>query len=74
MAGYVIQLITLANLVARRRKSTLVELGDVKRVYTLFLDEKRSVQFLNESSNLMIGACRSSPLHHMSRYPLALRW
>lgn len=33
--GYVIQLITLANLVARRRKSALVEVPDVRRVYTL---------------------------------------
>lgn len=33
--GYVIQLITLSNLVARRRKSTQVEVADVRRVYTL---------------------------------------
>jgi DNA helicase TIP49 (TBP-interacting protein) len=35
--GYVIQLITLANLVARRRKSTQVDVPDVRRVYTLYV-------------------------------------
>lgn len=35
--GYVIQLITLSNLVARRRKSTTVDVPDVRRVYTLFV-------------------------------------
>lgn len=49
-----IQLITLSNLVARRRKSTQVEVADVRRVYTLFLDEKRSVQYLKEQ-NAMLG-------------------
>lgn len=34
-SGYVIQLITLSNLVARRRKSPQVEVADVRRVYTL---------------------------------------
>ncbi|GAA6007698.1 hypothetical protein JCM11491_003929 [Sporobolomyces phaffii] len=52
---YVIQLITLSNLVARRRKSTSVDVPDVRRVYTLFLDEKRSVQFLKEQNSLLIG-------------------
>lgn len=32
-----IQLITLSNLVARRRKSTTVDVPDVRRVYTLFV-------------------------------------
>ncbi|SCZ93517.1 BZ3500_MvSof-1268-A1-R1_Chr6-3g08711 [Microbotryum saponariae] len=51
---YVIQLITLSNLVARRRKATTVDVPDVRRVYTLFLDEKRSVEFL-KASNALIG-------------------
>lgn len=53
--GYVIQLVTLANLVARRRKSAAVEVADVRRVYTLFLDEKRSVQYLKEYGSLFVG-------------------
>lgn len=45
---YAIQLITTANVVARRRKATEVGIDDVKRVYSLFLDERRSTQFLKE--------------------------
>lgn len=45
---YAIQLITTASLVSRRRKSTEVNIDDVKRVYSLFLDENRSTQFLKE--------------------------
>ncbi|BGP38503.1 RuvB-like protein 2 [Rhodotorula kratochvilovae] len=52
---YVIQLITLSSLVARRRKAAQVDVPDVRRVYTLFLDEKRSVQFLREQNSLLIG-------------------
>lgn len=39
---YAIQLITTSNLVARKRKSSNVELSDVERAYDLFLDESRS--------------------------------
>lgn len=35
LAGYVIQLITLSSLVARRRKAAQVDVPDVRRVYTL---------------------------------------
>lgn len=45
---YAIQLITTANLVSRKRKATQVGIEDVKRVYSLFLDEGRSEQFLTE--------------------------
>ncbi|XP_050676864.1 ruvB-like 2 [Leptidea sinapis] len=45
---YAIQLITTASLVARRRKATEVSMEDVKKVYSLFLDEHRSEQFLKE--------------------------
>lgn len=45
---YAIQLITLASLVARRRKAMEVGMEDVKKVYSLFLDEHRSSQFLKE--------------------------
>ena len=40
---YSIQLITTASLVARKRKGTEVSIDDVKRVYSLFLDESRCV-------------------------------
>lgn len=45
---YAIQLITTASLVSRKRKSTEVGIEDVKRVYSLFVDENRSTQFLKE--------------------------
>ncbi|XP_065835333.1 ruvB-like 2 [Oscarella lobularis] len=45
---YAIQLITTANLVCRKRKGTEVNVDDMKRVYSLFLDESRSTQFLKE--------------------------
>ncbi|ETS64510.1 hypothetical protein PaG_00975 [Moesziomyces aphidis] len=45
---YAINLITTANLAAKRRKADAVEVVDVRRVYNLFVDEKRSVQYLKE--------------------------
>lgn len=45
---YSIHLITAANLVARKRKAPSVDVQDIKRVYSLFLDEKRSVQYLKD--------------------------
>ncbi len=45
---YAIQLITLASLVGKRRQGTEISIEDVKRVYSLFLDEQRSCEFLKE--------------------------
>ncbi|KAK4797544.1 hypothetical protein SAY86_029870 [Trapa natans] len=45
---YSISLITPAALACQKRKGTIVEVRDVHRVYTLFLDVKRSTQFLME--------------------------
>ncbi|CAG8625843.1 430_t:CDS:2, partial [Paraglomus occultum] len=45
---YAIQLITTANLVAKKRKATQVDVNDIRRVYELFLDEQRSVQYLHK--------------------------
>ncbi|XP_019860094.1 PREDICTED: ruvB-like 2 [Amphimedon queenslandica] len=45
---YSIQLITAASLACRKRKGTEVDVDDIKRVYSLFLDEHRSTQFLQE--------------------------
>ena len=42
------QLIAIANLICRKRKGTEVNVADIKRAYTLFHDEARTVQFLNE--------------------------
>lgn len=43
---YSIQLISAASLVASKRKSAKVDIQDVSKVYAMFLDVKRSTQFL----------------------------
>jgi len=48
---YAIQLITTAGVIARRRKSNEVGIDDVKKVYSLFLDEHRSTQYLKDYQN-----------------------
>ncbi|XP_074926640.1 ruvB-like 2 [Chelonoidis abingdonii] len=45
---YAMQLITAASLVCRKRKGTEVQVEDIKRVYSLFLDESRSTQYMKE--------------------------
>lgn len=45
---YAIQLITTASLVCRKRKGTEVDKADIRKVYALFQDLGRSVQFLHE--------------------------
>eukprot|EP00796_Vickermania_ingenoplastis_P007289 gene7289-5132_t len=45
---YVLQLITTANLVAQKRKSATVSMADIKKVYLLFIDLRRSVEVLKD--------------------------
>ena len=45
---YAIQMITTSSLVASKSKAGSVEIQDIKRVYGLFVDLKRSTQFLME--------------------------
>ena len=45
---YAIQLITTASLCAAKRKAGEVDVQDIRRVYSLFIDLKRSTQFLTE--------------------------
>eukprot|EP00033_Pygsuia_biforma_P001439 GCRY01001626.1.p1 GENE.GCRY01001626.1~~GCRY01001626.1.p1 ORF type:complete len:467 (+),score=131.32 GCRY01001626.1:182-1582(+) len=62
---YAIHMITAAHLVATKRKVTEVDVEDVKKVYTMFMDVKRSTQFLMEYQNDFmfhdVGAAPSSP-------------
>ncbi|KAK2583710.1 hypothetical protein KPH14_009630 [Odynerus spinipes] len=72
---YAIQLITTASLVSRRRKSTEVSIDDVKRVYSLFLDENRSTQFLKEyQDDFMFNELPEEPMevsiHNMTQSTL----
>lgn len=53
---YAIQLISAASLKASRRKSAKVDVEDVSKVYGMFLDVKRSTQFmLDYSSDYMFN-------------------
>merc|ERR1719214_467083 len=45
---YAIHLIQVANLVALKRKAQEVDVQDIRKVYSLFVDVKRSTQFLME--------------------------
>jgi len=45
---YGIHLITTANLVAQKRKAAEVDVQDIRKVYNLFVDVKRSTVFLKE--------------------------
>lgn len=48
---YAIQMIMAASLCAEKRKASEVEIEDIKRCYSLFVDVKRSTQFLMEYQN-----------------------
>mmetsp|Transcript_17741 Transcript_17741/g.24928 ORF Transcript_17741/g.24928 Transcript_17741/m.24928 type:complete len:465 (+) Transcript_17741:109-1503(+) len=48
---YAIHMITVANLVCLKRKGTEVEVEDIKKTYSLFVDVKRSTEFLTAYQN-----------------------
>jgi len=43
---YAIHMITVASLVSQKRQATEVDVDDIKKVYSLFVDVKRSTEFL----------------------------
>lgn len=45
---YAIHMITAAHLVCQKRQGTEVDIQDIKKVYTLFMDLKRSVKMLED--------------------------
>lgn len=47
---YAMHIIITSHLIAKKRKSPQISLGDIQRSYQLFLDRKRSVQFVESSS------------------------
>ncbi|ABN65018.1 transcriptional regulator [Scheffersomyces stipitis CBS 6054] len=51
---YASNLISVSQQIALKRRSTSVELPDIKRAYMLFLDADRSVQYLEEFPNQFI--------------------
>ncbi|KIY50528.1 DNA helicase [Fistulina hepatica ATCC 64428] len=51
---YALNLISCAQIVARKRKSEQVEPDDLKRAYSYFMDEKRSVQWIKEQQGALV--------------------
>lgn len=48
---YAIQLITTSHIVAQKRRAARVEVVDLRTVFSLFVDVKRSIEFLNEQQD-----------------------
>jgi RuvB-like protein 2 len=51
---YALNLISCAQVVARKRKAEQVDVDDLRRAYTYFMDEKRSVQWLKEQQGALV--------------------
>ncbi|ANB14030.1 RuvB family ATP-dependent DNA helicase reptin [Sugiyamaella lignohabitans] len=59
---YAANLITVANLIATKRKSQTVDVEDVKRSYSLFWDANRSVQYLSQYSDNLVNDAGAATL------------
>lgn len=51
---YALNLISAAQVLARKRKSDVVDVEDLRRSYSYFMDEKRSVQWLKEQQGTLV--------------------
>jgi len=51
---YGLNLVSCAQIVARKRKVEQVEVEELRRAYTNFMDEKRSVQWLKEQQGSLV--------------------
>lgn len=51
---YALNLISCAQVIARKRKASAVDVEDLRRAYTYFMDEKRSVQWLKEQQGSLV--------------------
>ena len=51
---YALNLISCAQVIARKRKAEQVDVEDLRRAYTFFMDEKRSVQWLKEQQGSLV--------------------
>ena len=51
---YALNIISCAQVLARKRKSDKVDTEDVRRAYEYFMDEKRSVQWLREQQGSLL--------------------
>merc|ERR1711998_578687 len=67
---YALHLITAANLVCLKRKGQEVSMQDIRKVYSLFVDVKRSTQFLVDYQNDFMF----SELEEDGDVPMKSRW
>jgi RuvB-like protein 2 len=51
---YALNLISCAQVIARKRKAEQVGVEDLRRAYTYFMDEQRSVQWLKEQQGFLV--------------------
>lgn len=51
---YALNLISCAHVVAAKRKAEQVSVDDLRRAYTYFMDEKRSVQWMEEQQGALL--------------------
>ncbi|KAF6761361.1 TIP49-domain-containing protein [Ephemerocybe angulata] len=51
---YALNLISCAQVCAKKRKAEEVDVEDLRRAYTYFMDEKRSVQWLKEQQGVLM--------------------
>lgn len=51
---YALNLISCAQVLARKRKVEQVDVEDLRRAYSYFMDEKRSVQWLKEQQGSLV--------------------
>lgn len=51
---YALNVISTAQMLARKRKVDKVDVEDLRRSYTYFMDEKRSVQWLKEQQGSLV--------------------
>lgn len=52
---YASNLISVSNLIATKRKSPKVDVEDITRAYSLFLDSNRSVKYMEENPDIFVG-------------------
>ena len=51
---YALNVISTAQMLARKRKSDKVDVEDLRRSYSYFMDEKRSVQWMEEQQGSLL--------------------
>jgi RuvB-like protein 2 len=51
---YALNLISCAQVLARKRKAEQVDVEDLRRAYTYFMDEKRSVDWLKQQQGSLV--------------------